>query len=343
MAASPIALDRQVPTAASGLFASGHLLALLSAGVLSFTAILARYLTEHHQLPALVLCFWRAGLVAACLLPVLGLSTRVRLRVPRELGFLLGFGVLLAVFNGLWTLSVALNGAAVATVLVYSSGAFTAILGRWLLGERGGPGVGAAVALSFAGCVLVTGALQPHLWLRSPLGILTGLLSGLGYAVYTLLGRRAAQRGIDPWVVLFYTFGTAALVMLAVNLWPNSPLPGSAAAAHELLWLGRSLAGWGALVLLAVGPTLIGFGLYNLSLNRLPAAVVNLIAILEPVFTALAAYLLLAERMTGAEWLGSALIMAGVLMLRVGKTRQEPNHGPAPRRLRRVEAGPVRP
>ena len=66
-------------------------------------------------------------------------------------------GLVLSAFNIMWTLSVTLNGAAVATVLAYCSGAFTVFLARWLLKE---PLTGAkllATAMSLAGCLLVSG------------------------------------------------------------------------------------------------------------------------------------------------------------------------------------------
>jgi hypothetical protein len=55
-------------------------------------------------------------------------------------------------------------------------------------------------------------------------------------------------------------------------------------------WAGP---GWlVCVVLLAAGPTVAGFGLYNVSLTYLPSSVVNLIATSEPVFTAITAYFL---------------------------------------------------
>lgn len=94
-------------------------------------------------------------------------------------------------------------------------------------------------------------------------------------------------------------------------------LPGSAARPADILWLGQAWAGWGILFLLAAGPTLLGYGLYNVSLSLLPSSVVNLIAISEPVFTAVIAYALLGERLTPPQLWGSALILAGVAFLRI--------------------------
>jgi len=108
----------------------GFFIALASAVVLSFTGILIRMVSEDYHLPALILALWRDIFVVVCMLPI-GLVFKpslfsIRLR---DGFFLVGFGIVLALFNILWTLAVTLTGAAVATVLVYSSAGFTALLG----------------------------------------------------------------------------------------------------------------------------------------------------------------------------------------------------------------------
>jgi len=256
--------------------------------------------------------------VALTLLPVLGLLRPFLLQVKRQhLLYLIAYGLVLAVFNALWTLSVAQNGAAVATVLVYCSAAFTALLGWWLLKERLDWAKLLAIALCLGGCVLVSGAWDPAAWRANVLGIVTGILSGLGYAAYSLMGRAASQRGLNPWTTLFYTFGFATAFLLLFNLLPGGFLPGAAAGPADLFWLGDALAGWGVLFLLAAGPTVLGFGLYNVSLSYLPSSVANLIVTLEPTFTAAIAYILLGERLDGMQIGGSLMILAGVVLLRV--------------------------
>jgi drug/metabolite transporter (DMT)-like permease len=99
----------------------GYLICLGATLCWAFTGIFIRYLTETFGLPALVLAFWRDVFVALGLIVVFTLIRRAALRLPSgQLVFLLFYGVVLAVFNTLWTFSVALNGAAVATVLAYS-------------------------------------------------------------------------------------------------------------------------------------------------------------------------------------------------------------------------------
>jgi drug/metabolite transporter (DMT)-like permease len=301
----------------------GYAIALASSAILSTTAILIRHLTGAYHLPTLVLAFWRDTFVSLTLLAVLSILGPRLLRIERkQVPFFLGFGLVLAIFNALWTLSVQVNGAAVATVLAYSSAGFTALLAWWLLKEHLGWAMLLAVALSLVGCTLVSGALDPAARQSNLAGILTGILSGLCYAVYTLLGRTASQRGLNPWTTLLYTFGTAAVILLVLNLLPVKFFPGTAASPADLLWLGSSLSGWGFLILLAAGPTVLGFGLYNVSLGHLPSSVASLILTSEPVFTALIAYLLLGERYDAVEIGGSLMILSGVIVLRISEGRQ---------------------
>ncbi len=307
-----------------GHSARGYAAALAAAAILSTTAVLIRHLSLAYHLPALIMAFWRDVFAVATLLLVFGALGRERLRLPAgQWSFVAVYGLVLALFNTMWTLSVTLNGAAVATVLSYCSGAFTVVLGRWFLGEPLDPAKLLAAILSLAGCALVSGAHQASAWQSNILGILTGVGTGLTYAVYSLLGRVASRRGVDPWTTLLYIFGFATAYLLLANLLPGGGLPGSAQRPEELLWLGQSLAGWGLLALLGAGPTVAGFGLYLVSLAHLPSGVANLVVSLEPAFTALLAFLLLGERFTGIQVGGSLLILAGVAALRLDELRRD--------------------
>jgi drug/metabolite transporter (DMT)-like permease len=306
------------PTADTTSSRRGYIAALGSSVLLSTTAIFIRYLTEAYAIPAVLLAFWRDLLVSLTLLLALAALRPGLLRAGRQhLGYLALYGILLAVFNAVWTLSVALNGASVATVLVYSSTAFTAVLGWRFLHERLDWAKALAVVVCIAGCALVVEAYDPAVWESNLFGILAGLAAGLGYAIYSMLGRAASQRGLNPWTTLLYTFGIASAVLLFFNLLPGGPLPGTASRPGELVWFGDALAGWGILLLLAAVPTLGGFGLYNVSLVHLPSSVANLVLTTEPVFTVLIAYALLGERLSLAQVAGGLLILAGVVLLRL--------------------------
>jgi drug/metabolite transporter (DMT)-like permease len=296
----------------------GYGFAVVSALFLSTTAIFIRHLTQTYEVPALVLAFWRDGFVTLTLFPLFLIIKPGLLKINRVyIKYLLAYGFVLAIFNAFWTLSVSLNGAAISTVLVYSSAAFTAILGWRLLQENLNRVKILAITLSLAGCVLVSGAYTSQAWQSNFLGILTGIFSGLLYAIYSLMGRTASNKGLNPWTTLFYTFGFAAVFLFIANIIPGDFLPGKASLPGDFMWLGNAFDGWLVLFLLAAIPTVAGFGFYNVSLSYLPSSIANLIATLEPAFTAFSAYILLGEKLTLIQIFGSLVTLTGVVFLRI--------------------------
>jgi drug/metabolite transporter (DMT)-like permease len=207
-------------------------------------------------------------------------------------------------------------------VLVYCSAGFTVLLAWWILKESLTWIKIVAVVLSLGGCVLVAGAYEPAMWNTNFAGIVTGVLSGLSYAAYSLMGRSASQRGLSPWTTLFYSFGFAGIFLLLFNLIPGDFFIGKAVQPSELMWLGNRYDGWIILFLLAAIPTLGGFGLYNVSLSYLPSSIANLIATMEPAFTAVTAYIFLAERLTIIQTVGGIFTLAGVVFLRLFENKQ---------------------
>ena len=113
--------------------------------------------------------------------------------------------------------------------------------------------------------MLVSGAYNPAAWQLNPVGIFTGLASGILFASYSLIGRVSAGRGINPWSALAYSFLGAAVFLFGFNL-GNDLLFGKPLLG-DLLWLGSQWAGWGVLLFLALIPTAGGFGLYTVSLG----------------------------------------------------------------------------
>ena len=120
---------------------------------------------------------------------------------------------------------------------------------------------------------------------------------------------------------MLYSFSNAIVFLFLFNLLINTL--GGQNLLSNFLWLGTSLSGWGILFFLGIGPTIGGFGLYLVTLNYLPATVANLIAALEPAFTAIWAYFLLHEQLTFIQIIGSLLVFVSVILLRLGEGRSE--------------------
>ena len=294
----------------------GYLIAILGTIVWSFTGIFIRYLTDVIAMPVLVMAVWRDALVAVTLVIIFLALNRSLFRIDRKhIPFLIAYGFVLSLYNMLWTLSVKFNGAAVSTVLVYGSPTVTALLERWLFSEKIKLHQYFAIAISIIGVMFVAEAFSPIVWELNFPGFIVGLLSGLGMSGFSLMGRETAKREVNTWSALLYSFAIAAVFLLFYDVLSS----GTALSdiGKRMLWLGDSAEGWGLLILLAVGPTLGGYGLYTLSLRYLQATVSNLIATLEPPLTTIEAYILLEERLTLPQIIGGVLILGSVVLLRI--------------------------
>lgn len=295
----------------------GYTIAIVGVTIWSTTGILIGYLITHYGLPPLVLSFWRNVLVCVALVPALfGVRRSLIGAGWAHLRFYAFYGLILALFNSIWTLSVQANGAAVATVLGYSSVGFTAILAYWILKEKLHLPKIAAIVLSLVGCVLVSNAYDPAMWNLNPLGVSTGIITGVLFACYNLMGKQAARRKLNVWTSLLYSFAFSSMFTLLFNLLPG--IPGTAGSVQAIV-PDLPLDGWLILILLSFGPTVLGFGLYNTSMNYLPASTASLIASTEPAMTAVEAYIFLNERMTIVQIVGSLIILSALVIVRFEK------------------------
>jgi DME family drug/metabolite transporter len=296
-------------------FSRGYLIALVATVLWSTTGIFISHLSKAYSLPSLTLAFWRDLFVSFGMVIGLLAFSRPRFHLDRpHWGFMVLYGLTLAIFNSSWIFSVQYNGAAVATVMGFSSPAMTAILSRILFKEQFTRLKVISVLLSLAGIILISGAYDPSAWDLNAVGILFGMLSGLMFAIYNLEGKTASDKSIDSWTALLYSFACATAFLLVFNLGFNL-FTGKAPLA-DMFRLGSSLSGWGILIFLGIAPTLGGFGLYTLSLRYLPATVASLIAALEPAFTAVWAYFLLNELLSGIQIFGGLLVLISVILLR---------------------------
>ena len=306
-------------------YSRGYLIALVATVLWSTTGPFISYLSKTYALPSLVLAFWRDLFVSFGMLMGLLFFSRSRFHLDRpQWTFMLFYGLTLAIFNSMWTVSVQYNGAAVATVLAFSSPAMTAILSRIVYKEKIGWIKTISIVLSLIGLVFVSGAQDPATWQLNAAGILFGLLTGFFFGVYNLEGKHASDEHIDSWTALLYSFAIATFFLFFFNI--GMDISSGKPLFADMLWLGDSVKGWGILFFLGVAPTLGGFGLYTMSMRFIPATTANLIATLEPVLTAVWAYFFLSELLKGSQLFGGLLILAGVILLRASE-KENYGHG----------------
>ena len=292
----------------------GYLFASIATFCLALTALFIRELTLTYKLPSLVMAFWRNLLAISILFVFLLTFKRELLKLERaHLPFMMLFGLGVVLFNLTWTLSVVANGPSIATVIVYSSVPFTAFMAYLFNWESVRLPKIIAIAITLMGCAMVslTSTTIKINWG----GLMIGLLSGLTYAAYTLLSRKAGQKGINPWTAFIYSFFFGTIYMGLVNLFPIKFITGQAASPSAMI-LNLPLMGWVTLIGLAVISTIIGFGAYNTSLVHLTASTANMFLTLEPIITAVFAFFLFHERLTSTQLLGGLLVVTAVLWIR---------------------------
>ncbi len=232
----------------------------------------------------------------------------LRFRIA-DLKIIVPIGAVVAINYSTYYQSVLHLGVAVSIAVFYVFPAMTAVAAWVFLGERVGKKTVVALIVAVSGCVLVSGLLGVNVQI-SAIGVMFALVSAASYAGYAVLVRRVVRERPPSWL-LFYSLVFA--------------LPGLAIATAVV---GEPLlpplgGGWLYVVILAVIPTLAGYGLYAHGLQRLPAARAAILATTEPVLATVWAVAFLAERPSGWQVLGFALILASA-WLASRERRREP-------------------
>lgn len=260
--------------------------------------------------PPLTIATWRLGLsvlVVGWLAVATGGWRQWQRLSRRDLAVALGAGVALAVHFWSWIASIGLTSVAASVVLVNLQPVIVAAGSAWWLHERPSPRQWSGVAVAVAGACLVglgdgalTGDAAPG---RQPaLGNALAVLGAVTAALYYLAGRRLRTQ-LDLWPYTTLVYGTCFVVLL-----------GCAVVADAPLWpvSGRE---FGIYAALAAGPMLLGHTGMNWALRHLPAYVVNLTVLGEPVGATLLAWAMpaIGEAPTAAVVAGGALVLAGAV------------------------------
>lgn len=302
----------------------GYGLALLAPFAWAMTSPGLSYLLTNYHVPSLTLAFWRDAFIAVVCIAALGLFQPKLLRVGRSelLRFAVVGAVSIGIYHGLWTWSVALNGAAVGVVMIFLFPTFVSV-GAWLLfREPLGWQHIAALALSLTGCALVVRLYDPGLFRANWLGAIVGLLTALTHTVYVLFSQRSVQRH-SPWTSLTYTFLFGSLMLLVLLF---------VAAPGQVFAVGATATPWLVLLFISLGPTLGGYAIFTLALRSVPSKSASLLAVLEVPLATLIAVIFLGERLELAQTVGMALILASIVLpqlLSGARERRRPAREPA--------------
>ncbi len=217
---------------------------------------------------------------------------------PDEWALLLLAGVIAAVDLPLWAFSLSRTSVANAMVLSDLAPLFTT-LGAWLLWrQRFDPRFLVGLAVSLMGAIAI-GIGDVQLDPLQLFGDGAALLSALFLSAYLLTLERLRTRLSAP-VILLSTSSIGALITGAIAL----------NVEHQLLPI--SSQGWVAVIGLALVSQVLGQGLITFSLNRLSSGIVALSYLLEPVLSALGAWILFSETLSLFNATAFLIVIVGV-------------------------------
>ena len=247
----------------------------------------------------------RCLIVAAGMAIILLIRDRSQFRIRlRDLPLFAGIGILsLVFFNVCYFLTIQQATLAAASILLYTAPFFVLLASAFLFHEPVTPRKLVALFLAFGGCVLVSGSGGGRMGAAA---ILTGIGSGIGYGLYSILGSVALKR-CRPFTMVFYAFLIAAAALLPFC---------RPAEIGAVLAAGRP-----ALVCaLALGlvSTLLPFLLYTTGLQQMEAGRAAVLAFAEPMVAALSGIVVFQEALTWQSALGIALIFGAIVLLNCG-------------------------
>jgi len=193
---------------------------------------------------------------------------------------------------------------AAAILLQYLAPSFIALYALVFARERLSWPTLVALLGATSGCYLVVGAYTLDLLTMNLAGIVSGILSAVTFAWYSIHGEYGMRR-YNPWTVLFYALLFAGIV------W-NIFYPPLEAFRHNY-----GLLEWGWILYIGVCGTLLPFGLYLQGVNYIRATRASITATLEPITAGIVSYLFLNEIMGPLQIFGGVLVIGSIILLQV--------------------------
>jgi drug/metabolite transporter (DMT)-like permease len=211
-----------------------------------------------------------------------------------------------------WHAGILLTKLGNATLFGNISSFFFAAWGLWLVRKWPSTLQAAALGLAALGCALLMWG-SAELSAANLRGDLFAMLAGLLYTFYLILVERTRGE-LQPLPLLFLASLFGSIMLLPVSL-----------ALGERIFPDN----WTGLVALAICSQLIGQGLLVYALGHVPPLVVGIAMLTQPALSALLGWLYYGETLTGRDWLGAAMIVIALILVRL-KQKDEPGlHGPA--------------
>ncbi len=218
----------------------------------------------------------------------------------KDLWVFLGTGLLsLMFFSITYFYSMTYNGVCVAVILLYTSPVFVMLFSLLLFKEKVTIKKIIAVVITILGCVLVSGLAGGKS--IGAVGIILGLCSGIGYALYSVFSRFALQKNYSSVTISFYTF-----LFCGIGCLPFSePLKMAIRLNTDSIFLILGLG-----FICCVLPYL----LYTKGLEKVENTKASVIVAVEPVVASLIGVFVYYEQMTTPKIIGIILVLAAVII-----------------------------
>ena len=166
---------------------------------------------------------------------------------------------------------------------------------------------GIVLAMTFVGCILVTGLLEGGTAVITWQGIGIGLAAGVGYALYSIFGTYAIKAGYGSLTISLYTFLMATIVMTFLV----EPV--------EVVAKITEMGQWPLAISFALLTTVVPYLTYTKGLSGLPASKASVTATIEPVVAAILGIFVFHESVTMLKITGIVLVLSSVVVM----SRQE--------------------
>lgn len=285
------------------------LMITLAAGLWGIIAIFVKQLSEIGFTPMEIVAIRVA--VAFVILLGTGLSTfRNQLKIKsKDIPLFIGSGIVSIVFFN-WCYFTTINqmNLSLAVILLYTAPAMVVLFSRMLFKEKLTKQKIVAVIGTLLGCIFITGIGSKSADDITMIGLLTGVGSGLGYALYSIFGKIALEK-YKPFTITFYTFFIATVFLLPItSLWEKAEL---LFQVNTLLWaLGLGLL-----------PTVIAYFFYTKGLEKIESSKAAIIATVEPIVATLLGVVLYQEGMGLLQMIGTGLIFSSVIIVNISKKK----------------------
>ncbi len=273
---------------------------ILALGVVSvsFAAIFIRL----ADAPPLVIAAYRLSLAALLIGPVAWIRSRAELRrlIKNNLAMTLLSGAFLALHFVLWITSLSYTTVASSVVLVTTSPIFVAIASHFLFHEKLSRRAILGMVICLVGAVVI-GYGDWRIGSEAFLGDVLAFLGTLSVVGYLLIGRRLRQNtGLLSYSCLVYS--SAALFLLLAVFTLNYRLFGYSATTYVMF------------ALLALVPQILGHLSINWALGFVPATMVAIAVLGEPVGATALAFVILNESPAFTQIGGGILILSGIFI-----------------------------